>query len=91
MRFRVRWSHKMLEEVTRNWLQADADLRQAITVACHSIDQRLRSNPHDEGESRPGNRRITFVEPFAVFFRIEPEAQTVSVLQILLFRHRGHN
>ncbi|HWG47842.1 MAG TPA: hypothetical protein VN688_34075 [Gemmataceae bacterium] len=70
------------------WTQADSGQRQAITAANHSIEQRLRSDPLIEGESRSKGHRITFVPPLAVLFRVEPGGQTVSVLQVRLFRRR---
>jgi hypothetical protein len=63
-------------------LQADAALRQAITAAAHQIDQQLQSNPYQQGETRPGGRRIHFVYPLGLTFRIEPDEQTVSVLHV---------
>jgi plasmid stabilization system protein ParE len=88
--FRVRWERRALDELTRLWTQADSATRQAITTASHTIDQRLRQNPQQEGESRPRGRRIAFIPPLAVVFRVEADGQTVSVLQIRLFRRRAH-
>jgi hypothetical protein len=87
--FRVRWERRALDELTDLWTQADSSLRQAITTASHIIDQRLRADPNDEGESRAKNRRIMFVPPLAAIFRVEADGQTVSVLQVRLFRRRG--
>jgi hypothetical protein len=52
--FRVRWERRALNELANLWTQADAALRQAITVASQVIDQRLSQNPEEEGESRSG-------------------------------------
>jgi hypothetical protein len=86
--FRVRWKRSALNEVTAWWVQADSALRQAITTACRVIDQRLASDPQNEGESRSKGRRILFVPPLVVLFRLESDGQTVSVLQVRLFRRR---
>jgi plasmid stabilization system protein ParE len=88
--FRVRWERRALDELTRLWTQEDSVTRQAITAASHTIDQRLRQNPRQEGESRSKRRRITFVPPLTVVFRVEADGQTVSVLEIRLFRRRSH-
>ena len=86
---RVRWERKALDELTTLWTQADSVQRQVITAASHTLDQRLGKNPFNEGESRSKGRRITFVPPLAVIFRIEPDGQTVSMLQVRMFRQRG--
>jgi plasmid stabilization system protein ParE len=88
--FRVRRERRALDELTRLSTQADSATRQAVTSASHAIDQRLRQNPQQEGESRPRGRRIAFMPPLAVVFRVERDGQTVSVLQIRLFRRRTH-
>jgi hypothetical protein len=86
---RVRWERRALHELARLWIQGTPAVRQALTAASHTLDQRLRTDPHNEGESRPRGRRITFIPPLAVVFRIEPDGQTVSVLSIRLFRRRN--
>jgi hypothetical protein len=87
--FRVEWLQTALDELARHWLQADSVLRQALTAASHEIDQRLRSDPDNQGESRPMGRRILFVAPLAVTFRIDAGGQTVTVIEIHLFRRRS--
>jgi hypothetical protein len=86
--FRVEWLQSALDELATIWMQADAVLRQAITAASHSIEQRLQRDPLNEGESRPGGRRIMFVPPLAVIFRVEADGQTVTVLHVRAFRRR---
>ena len=87
--FRIRWQRRALDELTDLWTQADSALRQAITAASHTIDQRLQADPNNEGESRSRGRRIGFVPPLAVIFRVEADGQTVSVLQVRLLGRRG--
>jgi plasmid stabilization system protein ParE len=86
--FRVRWERRALDELTRQWTLADSAGRQAITAASHAVDQRLRANPRQEGESREKGRRITFVPPLAVVFRVESDGETVSVLELRVFRRQ---
>jgi hypothetical protein len=71
MMFRVRWERRALDELARLWTQANSVLRQSITSASHTVEQRLKVDPHNEGESRSQGRRITFGAPLAVVFRIE--------------------
>jgi hypothetical protein len=85
---RVRWERRALDALGNLWTQADAAQRQAITRAAHAIDLRLRKDPFNEGESRSRGRRVTFAPPLMVVFRIEPDGNTVSVLEVRLFRRR---
>jgi hypothetical protein len=87
--FRVEWLQSALDELARLWTQADPAGRQALTAASHEIDQRLSSDPNREGESRPKGRRLTFVPPLAVTFRVEADGQTVTVVAIRLYRRRS--
>jgi hypothetical protein len=86
--FRVEWLQSALDELADLWTKADPVQRQAITGASHLLDQRLKRDPHVEGESRSRGRRITFAPPLAITFRIEPDGQTVTVLQVRMFRPR---
>ncbi len=80
--FRVEWLHSALDELAVIWMEADSAARQAITTAAYEIDQRLQSDPNAEGESRPENRRVTFVMPLVVMFRVEAEGNVATVLHI---------
>lgn len=89
MIFRVRWGRRALDDLASLWAQAGSSLRQVITSASHTVEQRLRRNPLAEGESRPKGRRVTFEPPLTVTFRVEADGRTVSVLHIRLFRQHG--
>jgi hypothetical protein len=84
--FRVEWLQSALDDLARHWIDADSGLRQSLTVASQEIDQRLRRDPSNEGESRPSGRRMTFVAPLAVTFRVDQDGQTVTVVEICLLR-----
>jgi hypothetical protein len=87
--FRVEWDERALDELATFWIDADPRMRQALTAASHDIDQRLRADPRTEGESRSGNRRVTFVPPLAVAFQIDEHRQTALVLSVRMFRRRS--
>lgn len=78
----VEWIETALNEATNLWLAANSALRQEISDAMNDIDRRLARNPSGEGESRPGGRRIHFQFPLALFFRIEPSGDVVTVLHV---------
>ena len=87
--FRVRWEETALNELTTLWVGAESKMRQVITAATHQIDQQLQADPLGPSESRPGGRRILFVSPLGITFRVEADGQTVSVLHVWLFRRHG--
>jgi len=86
--FRVRWKRSAVNDLARIWVAADSALRQAITAASYNVEFRLRVDPRNEGESRPGGRRITFEPPLAVTFCIGKDGRTVSVLHVRLVKRR---
>ena len=83
--FRVRWKRSALNELASLWMQADAEGRRAINTAANAVDQQLRSDPLNQGESRPQGRRIFFVSPLGILFRVDPQQRVVRVLQVWQF------
>lgn len=86
--FQIRWEESALEELTSAWLKGDSTWRQAITEATHSIDQLLRSNPHQQGESRDNAERVLFVPPLGVNFEVDSQRRIVSIYHVWIFRKR---
>jgi len=78
MRFTVVWMRAAQNQLATLWTGADPALRRAITAAADSIDKQLAVNPQLLGESRSHGRRILFVRPLYVIFRVnEPDRQVV--------------
>jgi hypothetical protein len=86
--FRVAWLQSALDELADLWTRATSAERQAVTAAVHVVEQRLRTDPAAEGESRPKGRRFTFVPPVAVTFRVNPDENTVTVIHVRLYRRK---
>ncbi len=84
MNYSVLWLPGAENELAEIWMAA-AD-RTAVTRAAAELDRRLAQRGPAEGESRPGNRRITFVRPLAVLFQVDQQSRTVSVGQVWEFR-----
>lgn len=84
----VRWVRSALEDLAAIWLDSSSVERSAITAASHQIDERLRSNPEDEGESRSGNRRILLVPPLGITFVVSANKHLVRVLDVWWFEAR---
>jgi hypothetical protein len=87
MKYTVLWVAGAEQELAALWL--DADQRAAITRASHLIDQRLMTDPQNEGESRPGGRRILFEPPLGATYVILSQEAVVRVLHVWRFRKRG--
>ncbi len=77
MNFSIIWSEAAIQDLARIWLQV-AD-RNEITRAPNDIDQLLSHNPQFVGESRPGNQRVTFVDPLGIRFEIVVDDMRVTV------------
>ncbi len=84
--FSVRWTRTALDRLTAIWLRLASAQRRALTAATHAIDGRLASDPLNEGESRPGGRRVLLLPPLGVAYRVDPQRQTVTVLQAWYIR-----
>lgn len=83
---KVLWTPSARNDLADLWLKADSAQRQMITSATGSIDRRLAADPANEGESRPGGRRISFAPPLGVAFRVDQGRATVSVLRVWRIR-----
>lgn len=79
---KVLWTPSARNDLADLWLKADSVQRRRITVAAQSIDNRLAIDPSNEGESRPGGRRICFEVPLGISFRVDQRGGTVSVLRV---------
>jgi hypothetical protein len=80
--FRVVWMQTAVDDLTTLWLQADVALRKAITKASHQIDQALKSDPFQCGESRGDGDRVVFARPLGVLFEVLSESSTVRVIHV---------
>ena len=87
MRFTVVWLESAEQELTEIWLAAED--RSLVTDAVYEIDQRLRDNPDQEGESRDFPQRMLLITPLGVTFEVLPEDGLVRVLDVWRFQTRG--
>jgi hypothetical protein len=86
--FRVQWSKRAIDDLTRAWLQATSEERQAITAASRQLDTVLRADPEHQGESRDYHERVVFEFPLGIRIEINDDEGTVWVLQAWSFRRR---
>ena len=80
--FSVRWTASALNELAAIWTDAELTERRSITAATDRIDLLLSSHPENEGESRTGARRITFVPPLVVVFSLKSQQRVVRILHV---------
>jgi hypothetical protein len=80
MNYVVRWLPTAEQRLADVWLNAPD--RNAVTRAAHDIEQRLRHDPENNGESRSDGRRILFSDPLAVVYRVLSEDRLVEVLSV---------
>ena len=82
MIYHVRWKRTAQEELADVWLSATSDDREAVTRAARNLDEQLRLDAHDLGESRTGDERIVFGSPLAAVFEVDQQHSVVHVLQV---------
>jgi hypothetical protein len=80
MKYTVLWTGVAEDRLAGLWI--DAPDRTLIALAADTIDRLLSEDPHQQGESREGNTRITFCYPLAVEFEVVEEDRTVFVLAV---------
>lgn len=87
MKFTVLRKPEAARRLTELWTSG-AD-RNAIATAANKIDERLRLNPADQGESRESGRRLLIEPPLGVIFRVSEPERTVSVTTVWQIKVRS--
>ena len=87
MTYTVLWVPAAEGELAELWM--DAPRRRDVSDAANAIDERLRTAPAEEGESREHGRRILLVPPLGVTFEVFPGGRLVRVLDVWRFQKRG--
>jgi hypothetical protein len=78
MRFNVSWTPTAEQDLAAVWM--DADDRNAITSAAHTIDGLLAVDPESRGEVRFDTVRTLSVPPLGVDFEVVEPDRIVYVL-----------
>jgi ParE toxin of type II toxin-antitoxin system, parDE len=66
------------------WTRAESADRAAITAASHRIEEALRLNPREAGESRDDERRIFIDLPLVVIYEVDDDNGVVTVLDLVV-------
>jgi plasmid stabilization system protein ParE len=80
MNFTVRWTRTARDQLAAVWL-AHAD-RAGVTAAAHRIDTLLAVEPENQGEDRPNNRRVIFLAPLVVLYKVNTTTNVVTVVGV---------
>ncbi|MEX2138686.1 MAG: hypothetical protein WD894_05455 [Pirellulales bacterium] len=72
--------------LTDFWLESESPERIRINDAVLRIDTLLAASPQEQGESRPGGRRILLAPPLGVIYKVYEPDRRVRVLRVLRFR-----
>jgi hypothetical protein len=83
VKWTVVWVPDAEGELIELWM-ASPD-RAHLTRSAHEIDERLRHDSENEGESREEGFRILLVPPLGVKFEIKPDDRIVQVLTVWTF------
>ena len=80
MNYRVRWRTAAKRQLADIWVRASD--RAAVTAVSDSVDLILARNPHAQGESRSGNRRVWIVEPLVLFYDVDDKRGIETVVAV---------
>ena len=86
MNFSVPWSRHAETRLARLWLQSSD--RVGVTRAAAEIDERLRRDASNVGESRFDDCRITHVAPLGAVFSVDVDNRAVLVLDVWRYEKR---
>jgi hypothetical protein len=75
--FRVEWLREAVDELAEIWINADSQLRQAITEETSNLDRKLQNDPFRESESREGEVRVLFAHTLGVLFEVDAARKIV--------------
>ena len=67
MTYTVVWDPAVEQDLAHLWISAPD--RQALSAAADQIDQLLRTDPEQQGESRPEGR-VLLIAPLGVLFHV---------------------
>lgn len=77
--FALVWTEHALNDLADVWVAVDPAARDRIEAALTLLNQQLRAEPDEVGESREDDRRIAFAGPLVVSFRVDLKGRLVRV------------
>ena len=89
MRFTVTWSEDAECRLAEIWLAASD--RRTVTEATSRIDDELGRHADTVGEGRSATRRIFFVPPLAIEFRVSTDDRLATVFAVWQYPPQAPN
>lgn len=80
MKFTVLWKQQAEDQLAEIWLASDRSPE--VTVAADELEKILRNDAQNQGESRSDSRRVVFIPPLVVAFRVNEDDRVVWVLSV---------
>lgn len=80
MNYTVSWQPAAEQQLAQIWNNASD--RGVVAAAADEIDRSLARNPHARSESRGGTKRIMFVFPLAIYFKVDDTKRQVAVYAV---------
>lgn len=80
MKYSVFWKKQAEDQLAEIWMTSQD--RAAVSAAADGLGRMLKTDPEQLGESRFGTRRIMFIPPLRVAFRVDEDDRTVWILAI---------
>ena len=84
--FTVMWSDRAMDQLADIFVVTDLPGQDHLTTLIDGPNRRLARDPMDEGESRTGNYRVTFIGDLTVRFSVDAQSPIVRVNGV---RRRG--
>jgi len=82
MMFTVKWTQRALNQLADFYVAMDLPGQDRLGAKIDALNRRLSRDPMDEGESRAGNYRVTFVEDLTIRFTVDPDDRVVRVYAV---------
>ena len=93
MTYRVIWRQHLIDQIAQTYLDMldseDVVSASRLAAAIPRVWEQLSRNPSDQGESREGYERVTFVGPITVTYEVVHDEMTVLVLKVVVRRSRN--
>lgn len=80
MSYVVVWEPSAERDLTELWLSSR--IRHDLNLAANQIDIDLAHHPQDCGESRDEDRRVMFVWPLGVSYRVDESHREVRITSV---------
>jgi hypothetical protein len=82
MMYRVDWLAVALDALADVYVTLDLADQDRLAAAVDALNKRLAGDPYDEGESRGGPYRITFIDRLVVRFWVDEPSGVVHVTAV---------